>query len=90
MKVSMHGIKYLTGLTEIFSIQVVLTDVTNQVIFATKDSGQTMQQYKVDFHPSDVLFHDDDPFTFLAYDKVDPLKKVFCVCFFFLVLLTCF
>lgn len=58
------------------SAHVVLTDVTNKVIFKTKDSGQTMEQTKVDFHPSDVLFHDDDPFTFLVYDKVDPMKKL--------------
>lgn len=65
--------------------QVVLTDITNKVILKTSDSGQTMQQINVEFHPSDVLFHDTDPFTFLVYDKVDPLKKVFnlinLVCF---------
>lgn len=46
------------------------------MILKTRDSGATMERVKVDFHPSDVLFHDTDPFTFLVYDKVDPLKKV--------------
>lgn len=57
-------------------LQVVLTDITNKVIFTTKDSGQTFHQIKLDFHPSDLLFHEDDPFSFMMWDKVDPKKKV--------------
>lgn len=55
---------------------VVLTDITNKVIFTTKDSGLSMDQAKVDFHPSDVVFHETDPFMFLVHDKVDPMKKL--------------
>lgn len=56
--------------------QCVFTDPLNQVIFVTKDYGRNITRMNVTFSPSEVSFHEDEPLTFLVFDKVDPIKRV--------------
>lgn len=56
--------------------QCVFTDVQNQVIFVTKNFGRNITRFNLNFFPSEVSFHEDEPLTFLVYDKVVPTKQV--------------
>jgi hypothetical protein len=48
----------------------------NQVIFVTKNYGRNITRINLAFSPSEVSFHEDEPLTFLVFDKVDPIKRV--------------
>jgi hypothetical protein len=54
----------------------VFTDPQNQVIFVTKNYGKKIMKIELSFTPSEVSFHDDEPLTFLLYDKVNSTKQV--------------
>jgi hypothetical protein len=54
----------------------VFTDPQNEVIFVTKNFGRNITRIKLNFSPSEVSFHEDEPLTFLAYDKTSPTKDV--------------
>ena len=54
----------------------MFTDPQNQVIFVTKNYGKNITRFKLNFSPSEVSFHEDEPLTFLVYDKVSPAKGV--------------
>lgn len=56
--------------------QLVFADVKNGVIFTTTDSGKTFNRIKLNFSPSDISFQVDEPFTFLAHDKIKPSREV--------------
>ncbi|XP_046384175.1 sortilin-related receptor-like isoform X2 [Ischnura elegans] len=54
----------------------VFKDSTNRVIYTTKDHGKHFEMVKLKFHPTDISFNEEEPLTFLAYDKIDPQKKL--------------
>jgi hypothetical protein len=54
----------------------VFTDPQNQVIFLTKNFGRVITRNQLVFSPSEVSFHEDEPLTFLVYDKMSPAKGV--------------
>lgn len=56
--------------------QVVFVDVANKIIFKTEDHGRNISRIQLDFHPSETTFIEDDPYTLLAFDKIDPARKV--------------
>jgi len=56
--------------------QCVFIDPQNQVIFVTKNFGRDITRFNLIFTPSEVSFHEDEPLTFLVYDKVSPAKGV--------------
>jgi hypothetical protein len=56
--------------------QCVFTDLQNQVIFVTKNYGRNITRINLSFTPSEVSFHEDEPLTFLVYDKVNSTKQV--------------
>lgn len=60
----------------IASTQYVFTDTTNKYIFTTTDYVNTVSSYKLDFTPDDITFDERKPFSLLAYDKVDRLRRV--------------
>jgi len=54
----------------------VFTDPQNHVIFVTENFGKNIRRSNLNFSPSEVSFHEDEPLTFLVYDKVSPTKRV--------------
>ncbi|XP_046384172.1 sortilin-related receptor-like isoform X2 [Ischnura elegans] len=54
----------------------VFKDSMNRVIYTTKDHGKHFEMVKLKFHPTDISFNEEEPLTFLAYDKTDPKKKL--------------
>ena len=54
----------------------MFTDILNQYIFVTKDNGTTIVPYKVNFVPSEVIFHPLDANVLLIYDTEDSERKV--------------
>ena len=56
--------------------QCVFTDSQNQVIFVTKNFGKNITRIPLTFTPSEVSFDEDEPLTFLVYDKVAPNRQV--------------
>ncbi|XP_020710796.1 sortilin-related receptor isoform X2 [Athalia rosae] len=59
-----------------FNTHCVFADSTNQLIFTTWNNGKDITRQILPFHPSDISFHEDDPLTFLALDKLDPERKL--------------
>ncbi|GFG37795.1 hypothetical protein Cfor_11613, partial [Coptotermes formosanus] len=59
-----------------YNSHCVFTDPQNQVIFVTKNFGRNITRFNVNFSPSEVSFHEDEPLTFLVYDKVSPAKEL--------------
>ncbi|XP_034941871.1 sortilin-related receptor-like [Chelonus insularis] len=59
-----------------FNYYCIFADVTNQVIFITKNNGRTISKYHLEFHPSEILFDEDNPTYILALDKVDTSRNV--------------
>ncbi|XP_063217852.1 sortilin-related receptor-like [Bacillus rossius redtenbacheri] len=59
-----------------YSAHMVFTDSTNQMIFTTKNYGRNITRTKLSFHPTNITFHDEEPFTFLAYDSLDLERKL--------------
>jgi len=59
-----------------FLFQCVFTDPQNQVIFVTKNFGTNITRISLNFSPSEVSFHEDEPLTFLVYDEVSHVKGV--------------
>jgi hypothetical protein len=45
-------------------------------MFVTKNYGRNIVRIKLPFTPSEVSFHEDEPLTFLVYDKVNSAKQV--------------
>nr|CAD7266341.1 unnamed protein product [Timema shepardi] len=58
-----------------FNLYMVFADVANQMIYTTTCQGN-LTRIKLNFHPSNITFHEEEPLTFLAYDMVDPEKKL--------------
>nr|CAD7443907.1 unnamed protein product [Timema bartmani] len=58
-----------------YNLYMVFADVTNQMIYTSTSPG-TVTRIKLNFHPSNITFHEEEPLTFLAYDMVDPEKKL--------------
>lgn len=56
--------------------QCVFTDPHNKVIFVTKNFGMNITRFNLNFSPSEVSFHEDEPLTFLVYDEVSLAKGV--------------
>jgi hypothetical protein len=54
----------------------VFTDPQNKVIFVTENFGKNIKSFNLNFLPSEVSFHEDEPQTFLVYDKMSPVKGV--------------
>lgn len=59
--------------------QYVFTDSTNRYIFTTTDYVNTVNSYALDFTPDDITFDEREPFSLLAYDKADRLRRVIAV-----------
>ncbi|XP_046384173.1 sortilin-related receptor-like [Ischnura elegans] len=57
----------------------VFKDSTNRVLYTTKDHGKHFEMVKLKFHPTDISFNEEEPLTFLAYDKIDPQKKLWLI-----------
>lgn len=56
--------------------QFVFTDSTNKVLFTTTDFGKTLRREQLEFHVSDISFHEEEPETFVVLDKSDDARKV--------------
>lgn len=54
----------------------VFTDITNRQMFTTTDSVNTVQSYPLDFAPDDITFDERKPFSIIAYDKTDRLRRL--------------
>lgn len=54
----------------------MFTDPQNKVIFVTKNFGSNITRFNLIFTPSEVSFHEDEPLTFLVYDKMSTAKGV--------------
>ncbi|KAJ9597637.1 hypothetical protein L9F63_011506, partial [Diploptera punctata] len=59
-----------------YSSHCVFTDTQSQVIFVTRNYGKDITRIPLTFTPSDVIFDEDEPLTFLIYDKVAPNKQL--------------
>ena len=59
-----------------FLFQCVFTDPQNRVIFVTKNFGINITRFNLNFSPSEVSFHEDEPLTFLVYGEVSGAKGV--------------
>ncbi|XP_046384462.1 sortilin-related receptor-like isoform X2 [Ischnura elegans] len=59
-----------------YNTHCVFIDSTNKVIFSTTNHGKYFEMVKLKFHPTDISFNEEEPLTFLAYDKIDPQKKL--------------
>ncbi|KAK7863063.1 hypothetical protein R5R35_006484 [Gryllus longicercus] len=54
----------------------VFADVRNKVLFVTNNFGKNFTRRYVEFSPSDISFYEEDPITFLVYDKDDQLRTL--------------
>jgi len=59
-----------------YNSHCVFTDPQNKVIFVTENFGKDIRSVNLNFSPSEVSFHEDEPLTFLVYDKVSPAKRL--------------
>ncbi|XP_043284191.1 sortilin-related receptor-like isoform X2 [Venturia canescens] len=59
-----------------FNTYCVFADSEHKVIFTTSDNGKTIVRQKLDFTPSEISFYEDNPMQFLAFDKVDPTRRL--------------
>ncbi|XP_071441297.1 sortilin-related receptor-like isoform X2 [Hetaerina americana] len=59
-----------------YNTHCVFIDSTNKVIYTTTNHGKYIEMTNLKFHPTDISFNEDEPLTFLAYDKIDPTKKL--------------
>ncbi|XP_046384186.1 sortilin-related receptor-like isoform X2 [Ischnura elegans] len=59
-----------------YNTHYVFIDSTQKVIYSTTDHGKHFEMVKLKFHPTDISFDEEEPLTFLAYDKIDPQKKL--------------
>ena len=62
--------------TILLFLQYVFTDTTNRYIFTTTDFVRTVSGYQLEFSPHEVTFDERKPFSLLAYDKTDRLRRV--------------
>ncbi|XP_046384183.1 sortilin-related receptor-like [Ischnura elegans] len=59
-----------------YNTHYVFKDSTNRAIYTTADHGKNFEMIKLKFHPTYICFNKEEPLTFLAYDKIDPQKKL--------------
>ncbi|XP_012284613.1 sortilin-related receptor [Orussus abietinus] len=59
-----------------FTTDCVFADNINQLIFVTMDNGKNIIRHNLQFHPSEISFHDEDRFTIVVLDKTDPMRKL--------------
>ncbi|KAG8226274.1 hypothetical protein J437_LFUL004831 [Ladona fulva] len=59
-----------------YNTHCVFIDSQNKVIFSTTNHGKDFEMVKLKFHPTEISFNEEEPHTFLAYDKIDPEKKL--------------